>query len=63
MLPEAVDKRLLLLCVQTAVLDERAAHAAVTCPEGIPFIAFEGCRERLGERRALPGSCPMRLGS
>ena len=34
--------------MQTAVPDERAAHAAVTCPEGIPFIAFEGCRERLG---------------
>lgn len=50
-----------MLRAQTAVPDERAAHAAVMCPEGIPFIAFEGCRERLGER-ALPGYRYMRVG-
>ncbi|CAK0760575.1 hypothetical protein CVIRNUC_002782 [Coccomyxa viridis] len=37
-----------LMLSQTEDLDERAPHAAVACPEGIPFIAFEGCRERLG---------------
>ena len=42
-----------LMLSQTEVLDERAPHAAVACPEGIPFIAFEGCRERLGGS-ALP---------
>ena len=39
-----------LMLSQTEDLDERAPHAAVACPEGIPFIAFEGCRERLGDR-------------
>ena len=39
-----------LMLSQTEDLDERAPHAAVACPEGIPFIAFEGCRERLGAR-------------
>lgn len=37
-----------LMLSQTEDLDERAPHGAVACPEGIPFIAFEGCRERLG---------------
>ena len=36
------------MLAQTAEEDERAGHSAVACPEGIPFIAFEGCRERLG---------------
>lgn len=39
-----------LMLAQTAEEDERAAHTAVACPEGVPFIAFEGCRERLGAR-------------
>ena len=26
----------------------RAPHAAVAAPEGIRFVSFEGCRERLG---------------
>ena len=48
-----------LMLSQTEDLDERAPHAAVACPEGIPFIAFEGCRERLGERlhHDLPCRC------
>ena len=37
-----------LMLAQSGEPDERAAHCAVACPEGIPFIAFEGCRERLG---------------
>jgi len=37
-----------LMLAQSAEEDERAGHCAVACPEGIPFIAFEGCRERLG---------------
>lgn len=37
-----------LMLAQTPEADERAGHCAVACPEGIPFIAFEGCRERLG---------------
>ncbi|BDA42931.1 Phosphoglycerate mutase-like protein 1 [Coccomyxa sp. Obi] len=37
-----------LMLAQTPEEDERAGHCAVACPEGIPFIAFEGCRERLG---------------
>ena len=42
-----------LMLSQTGELDERAPHAAVACPEGIPFIAFEGCRERLGMHTCL----------
>lgn len=41
-----------LMLAQSGEPDERAAHCAVACPEGIPFIAFEGCRERLG-------ACPI----
>lgn len=26
----------------------RAPHAAIAAPEGIRFVSFEGCRERLG---------------
>ncbi|EIE24438.1 phosphoglycerate mutase-like protein [Coccomyxa subellipsoidea C-169] len=37
-----------LMLAQSGEPDECAAHCAVACPEGIPFIAFEGCRERLG---------------
>ena len=46
-----------LMLSQTEDLDERAPHAAVACPEGIPFIAFEGCRERLGDRLCHHSSC------
>ena len=42
-----------LMLSQTEELDERAPHTAVACPEGIPFIAFEGCRERLGIHACL----------
>ncbi len=50
-----------LMLSQTEDLDERAPHAAVACPEGIPFIAFEGCRERLGGHAwpCLPRSLHM----
>ncbi len=41
-----------LMLAQTPEGDERAGHCAVACPEGIPFIAFEGCRERLGESQS-----------
>lgn len=37
-----------LMLAQTELEDERAAHGAVACPDALPFIAFEGCRERLG---------------
>jgi hypothetical protein len=43
-----------LMLAQSAEEDERAAHAAVACPEGVPFIAFEGCRERLGAPQGFP---------
>ena len=37
-----------LMLAQTELEDERAAHGAVACVDSLPFIAFEGCRERLG---------------
>ncbi len=43
-----------LMLAQTEAEDERAAHGAVACAEGLPFIAFEGCRERLGAPRPDP---------
>jgi len=48
-----------LMLAQTEAEDERAAHGAVACAEGLPFIAFEGCRERLGAR---PGPAPPLAG-
>ena len=47
-----------LMLAQTAEEDERAAHAAVVCPEGVPFIAFEGCRERLGAPQTISWRWP-----
>ncbi len=44
-----------LMLAQSGEPDECAAHCAVACPEGIPFIAFEGCRERLGACRHFFG--------
>ena len=41
-----------LMLAQTELEDERAAHGAMSCPDALPFIAFEGCRERLG---TIPG--------
>lgn len=41
-----------LMLEQTGKDHLRAPHAAVAAPEGIRFVSFEGCRERLG---TLPG--------
>ncbi len=51
-----------LMVAQTEAEDERAAHGAVACADGLPFIAFEGCRERLGARPGPappPAGCPV----
>lgn len=37
-----------LMHEQTAIPGVRAAHETVASVAGLPFIAFEGCRERLG---------------
>ena len=39
----------LLMHEQTAIPGVRAAHEPIAALAGLPFIAFEGCRERLGE--------------
>ena len=37
-----------LMLEQSAIPGVRAAHSAVGAVAGLPFVAFEGCRERLG---------------
>lgn len=43
-----------LMHEQTAIPGVRAAHETVASVAGLPFIAFEGCRERLGRRPSHP---------
>ena len=38
----------ILMMDQTAIPGIRAGHDTVASVAGLPFIAFEGCRERLG---------------
>ena len=38
-----------LMLEQTAIPGVRASHTAVGAVAGLPFVAFEGCRERLGK--------------
>ena len=39
----------ILMMDQTAIPGIRAGHDTVASVAGLPFIAFEGCRERLGQ--------------
>ena len=38
-----------LMLEQSAIPGVRASHSAVGAVAGLPFVAFEGCRERLGQ--------------
>jgi hypothetical protein len=44
-----------LMLEQSAIPGVRAQHDTVASVAGLPFIAFEGCRERLGRPSSLPG--------
>ena len=52
-----------LMHEQTAIPGVRAAHDTVASVAGLPFIAFEGCRERLGRIFSIPLSFPPRAGN
>ena len=44
----AVEGQRLLMQGQQDVTHEISAHAALAAPPGLPFLAHEGCRERVG---------------
>lgn len=39
----------ILMLEQMAIPGVRAAHDTIAAVAGLPFVAFEGCRERLGQ--------------
>ncbi|KAK9817117.1 hypothetical protein WJX72_009798 [[Myrmecia] bisecta] len=53
--PEPAASGQLLMLSQTELPHCRTAHGEIYCTSGLPIIAFEGCRERLG-----PSICDRR---
>ena len=47
----AVEGQPLLMQGQQGVTHEISAHAALAAPAGLPILAHEGCRERVGGLR------------
>ena len=47
----ATDGQPLLMQGQQGVRHEISPHAALSAPAGLPFLAHEGCRERVGGLR------------
>ena len=50
-----------LMLAQTGLPNQRVAHAPIAAPEGLPFVAFEGCRERLGAPASPLHKCPAHM--